>query len=53
MSMGASPLHTRTIGQGVECLTPHCDPTVNLYDFYHCVQVDLFVDLWPIARGRW
>lgn len=40
------------IGSTVECLVPHCDPTVNLYDFYHCVRGDTLVDIWPIdARG--
>ena len=40
------------LGHVVECLTPHCDPTVNLYDFYYCVREDVLVDIWPIeARG--
>jgi D-serine deaminase-like pyridoxal phosphate-dependent protein len=35
------------------CSAPHCDPTVNLYDFYHVVEGDALVDIWPIeARGR-
>lgn len=34
-------------------MTPHCDPTVNLYDAYHVVRGDTLVDIWPIeARGR-
>lgn len=33
--------------------TPHCDPTVNLYDSYHVVRGDTLVDIWPVlARGR-
>jgi 3-hydroxy-D-aspartate aldolase len=33
--------------------TPHCDPTVNLYDTYHVVSGDTLVALWPVsARGR-
>ena len=40
------------VGSTVECLVPHCDPTVNLYDFYHCVRGNTLVDIWPIdARG--
>lgn len=40
-------------GTLVVCQVPHCDPTVNLYDHYHCVRGDVLVDLWPIdARGR-
>lgn len=32
---------------------PHCDPTVNLYDFYHIVSGNTLVDIWPVtARGR-
>ncbi len=34
-------------------LTPgHCDPTVNLYDWYVCYRNDGVQALWPIsARG--
>ena len=40
------------VGTAVECITPHCDPTVNLYDVYHVVHGDTLVDIWPIdARG--
>lgn len=41
-----------SLGHTLEFLTPHCDPTVNLYDFYHCVRGNTLVDIWPIdARG--
>lgn len=40
------------LGAAVECLTPHCDPTVNLYDAYHVVRGETLVDIWPVdARG--
>jgi D-serine deaminase-like pyridoxal phosphate-dependent protein len=40
-------------GALIVCEVPHCDPTVNLYDYYHCVRGDVLVDLWPVdARGR-
>jgi len=40
------------VGALVVCTPPHCDPTVNLYDVYHCVRGDTLVDLWPVdARG--
>jgi D-serine deaminase-like pyridoxal phosphate-dependent protein len=40
------------IGSGVEIVTPHCDPTVNLHDWYHVVRGDTLVDIWPIdGRG--
>jgi 3-hydroxy-D-aspartate aldolase len=36
----------------LEFLTPHCDPTVNLYDHLYAVRGDRVEDIWPIAaRG--
>jgi 3-hydroxy-D-aspartate aldolase len=36
----------------VEFVTPHCDPTVNLHNVYHCVRGARLVDIWPVdARG--
>lgn len=36
----------------IECVVPHCDPTVNLYDYCHCVRGDKLVAIWPVdARG--
>ena len=41
------------IGERVELVTPHCDPTVNLHEFYHLVRGDTLVDIWPVdARGK-
>lgn len=41
------------LGDVVACVVPHCDPTVNLYDCYHCVRGDTLEAIWPIeARGR-
>jgi D-serine deaminase-like pyridoxal phosphate-dependent protein len=41
------------IGEIVTLGVPHCDPTVNLYDFYHVVRGDTLVDMWRIeGRGR-
>jgi len=40
------------LGAPVNLITPHCDPTVNLHDYLHCVRGDRLVDIWPIdARG--
>ena len=40
------------IGAKVELVTPHCDPTINLHDFIHCVRGQTLVDIWPVdARG--
>lgn len=44
---------TLPLGSTVNCITPHCDPTVNLYDVYHCIRGDELVDIWDVtARGR-
>ena len=41
------------LGDKVECLVPHCDPNVNLYNDYHVVRGDTLVDIWPVAaRGN-
>ena len=41
------------VGDVLRCVVPHCDPTVNLYDRYHCVRGDTLEAHWPIeARGR-
>jgi D-serine deaminase-like pyridoxal phosphate-dependent protein len=40
------------IGDRVSITTPHCDPTVNLHNYYHCVRGDTLEDIWTIdARG--
>jgi D-serine deaminase-like pyridoxal phosphate-dependent protein len=40
------------VGEYIELVTPHCDPTVNLHDFYHVLAGDTLIDIWPIdARG--
>ncbi|WOF73027.1 DSD1 family PLP-dependent enzyme [Parvibaculaceae bacterium PLY_AMNH_Bact1] len=41
------------LGSTLTAVTPHCDPTVNLYDAYHVMDGDRLVGIWPIeARGR-
>lgn len=46
------PTNYPALGDIVECISPHCDPTVNLHSFYHCVRKDELVAIWPIpARG--
>ena len=40
------------IGDKVRLIPGHCDPTVNLYDWYVCVRAGRVEQLWPItARG--
>ncbi len=42
------------VGDALECVTPHCYGTLNLYPVYHCVRGDRLVDIWPIqARPQW
>ena len=40
------------LGEKLLLVPGHCDPTVNLYDWYVCVRKGVVEDLWPItARG--
>ncbi|MGI9325986.1 MAG: DSD1 family PLP-dependent enzyme [Pseudomonadales bacterium] len=44
---------TVTLGDWIRAVTPHCDPTINLYDELHVIRGDRLVDIWSIdARGR-
>jgi 3-hydroxy-D-aspartate aldolase len=55
----ASDEHGWVEGKGVPALGEklllvpgHCDPTINLYDWYVCIRGGFVVELWPItARG--
>jgi D-serine deaminase-like pyridoxal phosphate-dependent protein len=40
------------VGDKLKLIPGHCDPTVNLYDYYVCVRSGRVEALWPIsARG--
>lgn len=40
------------LGEKLLLVPGHCDPTVNLYDWYVCVRDGIVEELWPItARG--
>jgi D-serine deaminase-like pyridoxal phosphate-dependent protein len=40
------------LGDKLLLVPGHCDPTVNLYDWYVCIRGDVVEALWPItARG--
>ncbi len=40
------------LGEKLQFVTPHCDPTVNLYDHYWVHQEGVVTELWPVtARG--
>jgi 3-hydroxy-D-aspartate aldolase len=41
------------VGDRVEFVPPHCDPTVNLYDAIHALRGDTVEAVWPVAaRGK-
>jgi len=41
------------VGDRVEFIPPHCDPTVNLYDQIYAMRGDRVEAVWPIAaRGK-
>jgi D-serine deaminase-like pyridoxal phosphate-dependent protein len=41
------------LGERIEFLPPHCDPTINLYDRFYAMRGDRVEGVWPIAaRGR-
>jgi D-serine deaminase-like pyridoxal phosphate-dependent protein len=43
---------TPQLGDKIEFGAPHCDPTVNLYNHFHCFRGEQLVDIWPVdARG--
>ncbi len=47
------PSRKLSVGDRVRLRVPHCDPTVNLYDFFYALDGDTVSELWPIAaRGR-
>ena len=48
IAAGAPP----ALGDKLLLVPGHCDPTVNLYDWYVCVRDNFVEEVWPItARG--
>ena len=41
------------VGEAVVCVTPHCDPTVNLYGHYVVIRGNEVVDRWATASGKY
>jgi D-serine deaminase-like pyridoxal phosphate-dependent protein len=39
------------LGDRLEFIVPHCDPTVNLYDRMICTRGDVVEAVWTISRG--
>ena len=48
-----NPSREIRLGSKLSMITPHCDPTVNLHDFYFPYRNGLVEEVWPIsARGK-
>ncbi len=43
---------TVRLGDKIEFIPPHCDPTVNLYDRIYACRGDEVKSVWPIME-RW
>lgn len=42
-----------SVGDCIECIPPHCDPTVGLYSAIHVCDGDKVCEIWPVrARGH-
>lgn len=45
--------HLLKVGDIIEMIVPHCDPTINLYDHFYIMENDVVVDMWRIdLRGH-
>jgi len=52
LDLSNSPRQVK-VGDRIEFIPPHCDPTVNLYDHIHALRGDRVEAVWPIAaRGK-
>jgi D-serine deaminase-like pyridoxal phosphate-dependent protein len=40
----------RTLGDRIEFIPPHCDPTVNLYDRIYACRGEQVEDIWPVME---
>ncbi|HJN49151.1 MAG: DSD1 family PLP-dependent enzyme [Pseudomonadales bacterium] len=48
-----NPSREINLGDKLAMITSHCDPTVNLYDYYFPYRKGMVEEIWPIAaRGR-
>jgi D-serine deaminase-like pyridoxal phosphate-dependent protein len=51
LDLSKAPLDVK-VGDRLEFIIPHCDPSVNLYDRIHCLRGDRVEAVWPVAaRG--
>lgn len=41
------------LGELLELIVPHCDPTINLFDKFYITENNIIIDEWPIdMRGK-
>lgn len=41
------------VGDVLEIIVPHCDPTINLHDVFYVTENDIVVEMWDISlRGK-
>jgi len=51
--VGESASKSFDLGELIFAVTPHCDPTINLYDHIHVINGTTLEDIWEVsARGR-
>ncbi|KTD53293.1 alanine racemase [Legionella santicrucis] len=42
-----------SLGEVIELVVPHCDPTINLFDQFFITENDIVIDVWKIdLRGK-
>ena len=45
--------HLPKLGEIIEMIVPHCDPTINLFDCFYVTENDVVTDIWAIdLRGK-
>jgi D-serine deaminase-like pyridoxal phosphate-dependent protein len=44
----ANPVHRPRLGDKIEFIPPHCDPTVNLYTVFYACRGDRVEAVWPV-----
>ena len=40
-----------SVGDRIQLVPSHTDPTINLHDVFYVVERDRVIDIWPIERG--
>ncbi len=48
-----NPSREICLGDKLPMLIPHCDPTVNLHDYYYPFRDGVVKELWPVTARGW